>query len=57
VPAPVSNTPKKTVSANGSTPAPVPGPVTGNHSSGAGGAKNPRRGGHGNQRGRGRDRG
>lgn len=57
VPAPVSNTPKKTVNVNGSSPTPVPGPVLGNHSSSAGGGKNPRRGGHANQRGRGRDRG
>lgn len=57
VPAPVSNTPKKTVNVNKSTPTPVPGPVLGNHSSSAGGGKNHRRGGHANQRGRGRDRG
>jgi hypothetical protein len=54
--APVSGTPKKSANVNGSAPVPVQGSVGGNHSSGAAGGKNVRRGG-GNQRGRGKDRG
>lgn len=55
-PALVSGTPKKSANVNGSASVPVQGSVVGNHSSGAGGGKNVRRGG-GNQRGRGKDRG
>ncbi|KAJ5460761.1 uncharacterized protein N7458_002313 [Penicillium daleae] len=56
-----SNMPRKHLNANtnvnGSAAVPVQGSVAGNHTSGASGGKNARRGGHGNQRGRGRDRG
>jgi alpha-tubulin suppressor-like RCC1 family protein len=56
-PSSASSTPKKNVNANSSAPVPLQGSVAGNHSFGAGGGKNARRGGHGNQRGRGKERG
>ncbi|KAJ5380870.1 uncharacterized protein N7496_003298 [Penicillium cataractarum] len=55
-PSSASSTPKKNVNANGSAPVPVQGTVAGNHAPGAGGGKNARRGGHGGQRGRGKER-
>ncbi|KAJ5168801.1 uncharacterized protein N7482_004395 [Penicillium canariense] len=54
VPGQAPTTSKKNV--NGSASAHVQGNPSGNHTSGAGAGKNTRRGGHGSQRGKGRDR-